>query len=77
MGPTGAITPGLSGPGSKGNKGVLRILQSYSVTRASPSDCLVSYLGYSLEESYSSSEMQSVYSLAEADWAQIDWAVSS
>ena len=37
---SGATTPGLSGPGSDGNEGVLRI--------PSPSDCLVSYLGHSL-----------------------------
>ena len=34
-----------------------------------PLDCLVSYLGHSLGESYSSSEMQSVYSTAQADGA--------
>ena len=33
------------------------------------SDCLVLYSGQSLGESYSSSEMQSVYSTARADWA--------
>ena len=36
------------GPGSDGNKGVLRIPQSSSITGASPSDCLISYPGYSL-----------------------------
>ena len=41
-----------SGPGNEGNKGVLCIPQSSSVTGASPSDCLVSYLGHFLEESY-------------------------
>ena len=39
----GATTPGQSGPGSNGNKGVLRIPQSSSITGTSPSDCLVSY----------------------------------
>ena len=39
----GATTPGQSEPGSDGNRGVLRILQSFSVTGASPSGCLVSY----------------------------------
>ena len=66
---SGATTPGQSGPGSNGNKGVLHIPQSSSSTGASPSDCLVSYPGHSLGESYPSVEMQSVYSTAPADWA--------
>ena len=41
---SGATTPGQSGPGSDGNEGVHRISQSSSVTAASPSDCLVSYI---------------------------------
>ena len=45
---SGATIPGQSEPGSDGNKGVLRIPQSSSITGASPSDCLVSYLGHSL-----------------------------
>ena len=40
-------TPGQSGPGSDGNKGVLCISQSSSIAGALPSDCLVSYLVYS------------------------------
>ena len=40
--------PGQSGPGSDGNEGVFRIPQSPSITGISPSDCLVSYAGYSL-----------------------------
>ena len=60
----GAITPSQSGPRSNGNEEVLRIPQSSSCTRASPSGCLMSYLGHSLRESYSSAEMQSVYSAA-------------
>ena len=40
-----------------------------SITGASSSDCLVSYPGYSLGESYSSAEKQSAYSAAPADWA--------
>ena len=40
-----ATTPIKSGPGSNGNEGVLRIAQSPSITRASPSDSLVSYPG--------------------------------
>ena len=45
---SGAITPGQSGPGSDGNKGVPRISQSSSLTGASPSEFLVSYPGHSL-----------------------------
>ena len=33
-------------PGSNGNEGVLNIPQSSSITRASPSDCVVSYPGH-------------------------------
>ena len=66
---SGANTPGQSGPGSNGNKGVLCIPQSSSIIGASPSDCLVSYAGHSLEVFYPSTEMQSVYSSAPVDWA--------
>ena len=59
---------GQSEPGSDSNEGVLHIPQSSSITGASPSDCLVSYPGHSLGESYSSVEIQSVYSTALADW---------
>ena len=45
---SGATTPVRSGPGSDDNEGVLYIPLSYSITGASPSDCLVSYLGHSL-----------------------------
>ena len=65
-----ATTPGQSGPGSDGSKGVLLIPQSSSITVASPSVCFVSYAGHSLGESYSSAEMQLVYSAALADWAK-------
>ena len=68
---SGATTPGQSGPGSNKNEGVLHIPQSSSITRASPSDCLVSYPGHSLGESYPSAEMQTVYSTAPANWAMI------
>ena len=61
--------PGQSGPGSNGDEGVLRIPQGPSITGTSPSDCLVSYPGRSLEGSYPSAEVQSVYSTAPADWA--------
>ena len=65
-----ATAPGQSGPGSDGSEGVLNILQSSSITGASVSDCLVSYPGHSLVEgSYPSAEIQSVYSVAPADWA--------
>ena len=40
---SGATTPDQSGPGSDGNKRVLRIPQSSSIAGTSPSDCLVSY----------------------------------
>ncbi len=63
------FNPGQSGPGSNGNKGVLRIPQSSNTAGTSPSDCLVSHLGHSLAGSYPSAEMQSVYSTAPADWA--------
>ena len=65
---SGTTTPSQSGPGSNGNEGVLHVLQ-ISKAGASPSDGLMSYLGHSLEESYPSSEMKSVYSTAPADWA--------
>ena len=65
---SGVITPGQSGSGSRGNKGVVCIPQSSSIDGVSPSDCLVSYPGLSLVESYPSAEMHSVYSTAPADW---------
>ena len=45
---SGATTLGQSRPGSDGNEGVLCIPQSPSITGNSPSDCSVSYPGYSL-----------------------------
>ena len=67
---SGAIQ-GQSGPGSNGNERVLHIPQSPSITRTSQSDCLVSYPGHSfgMGGSFSSAEVQSVYSTAPADWA--------
>ena len=47
---SGATTMGQSEPGSDGNEGVLRIPQSSSITRTSPSDCLVSYPGTPIGE---------------------------
>ena len=43
-----ATTPSFSEPGSYGNKWLLRISQSTSITGTSPSDCFVSYVGDSL-----------------------------
>ena len=57
---SGATTPVQSGPGSDGNKGVLHIPQRFSITGATPSDCLVSYPGLSLGGgSYSSVSLSS------------------
>ena len=66
---SGATIPGQSGPGSDGNKWVLRIPQSSSIIGASLSDCLVSYSRRLLGVSYSSVERQSVYSTVTADLA--------
>ena len=73
MAPSGATTPGQSEPGSDGYEGVLRIPQSSSTAGTSPSDCLVSYPGHWLGGSYPSAEVQSVYSTAPADWANLFW----
>ena len=64
---SGATTPGLIGPGSYGNDGVFGILQSTSITGASPSDCLISFSGHSLGESYLSAEILLAFSTASAD----------
>ena len=64
----GATTLSQSGHESDGNKCVLRIPQSSSITVASPSDCLVRP-EFSLMGSYTSTGMQSVYSTFPADWA--------
>ena len=63
---SGAITPGQSRPGSDDIERMFWIPQSSNITGASPSDCLVSYPGYSLggRGCYPSAEMQSVYSMA-------------
>ena len=66
---SGATTSGQNKPWSVRNKRILCIPQTSSITRASPSDCFVSYSGYSMEKYYPSAEMQSVYSTASADWA--------
>ena len=66
---SGATTPGQSGPETNGNEGELCIPQNFSITGASPPDCLESYLGHSLGMSFPFAEMQSVDSTAPADWA--------
>ena len=69
---SGATILGQSGPESNGNEGVLHISQSSSITGTSPSNCLVSYPGLSLGwGSYPSADVQSVYSTAAADWANL------
>ncbi len=47
---SGVTTPGQSGSRSNGNKEVLHVPQSSSITGTSPSDYLVSYLGHLLVE---------------------------
>ena len=64
---SGTTTPSQSGLGSNGNKGALCIPQNSSITAATPSDCLVSYSGHSLEESYPSTEMQLVFTAGPAN----------
>ena len=64
---SGRTTPGQSGPGSDYKKGVFHITQSSSITQISRFECLVSYLGQSLVESYLSAEMQSMYFAAPSD----------
>ena len=59
-----ATTPRQSGPGNDDYGEVLRIPQSSSMTAASPSDYLVSYI---LDTRWA--YMESVYSTAPADWA--------
>ena len=66
---SGATNLGQSEPESDGNEGKLDIPQSSSITGVSPSDGLVSYQERSLEKSYPSAKMQSVYSTAPANWA--------
>ena len=64
-----ATTPSQGGPGCNGNEGVLSIFQK-SRTRASPSECLVSYPGHTLwleGESDIYEEIQSMYSTSTAD----------
>ena len=67
---SGAITRGQNGAGSDDNEVVLCIPQSSNINETSPLDCLVSYPGQSLGESYTSAAMQSVYSTSSADWEE-------
>ena len=64
---SGVTTPGQSGPGSDGNKGVFRIPQSSCITGTSPSDCLVSYPGHSFGGFTLLQTKQWVQTLNEAD----------
>ena len=66
----GATTPSQNGSWSNGNKGVFCIPQSSCITGTSPSDCLVSYPGYSLDKFYLFTMKLLVYSAAPADWAK-------
>ena len=50
-------------------KGYSAFAKAPTIIGASPSDCLMSYLGHSLEESYPSAEMQLVYSAVPANKA--------
>ena len=61
---SGVTTPSQCGPGSDGNEEVLHISQSFSITEALASDCLMSYPWHSLKGSYVTAEMQLVYSTA-------------
>ena len=58
---SGATSQDESEPWSNDNEGVLHIPQSSNITGGSLSDCLVSYVGHSLEAGfYLSAEMMSV-----------------
>ena len=65
---SGATTLCQRGVGTDGSNVVLPISQSFSMTRISPSDCLMLYLGHSLGESYPFAKMCSEYSAATANW---------
>ena len=67
--PIDRIRPDQNLPRRNGNDRVFRITQSSNITEASPSDCFVSYPGHSLGESYTSAEMQSMYSASPGDRA--------
>ena len=71
-----ATTPGQSGPGNDGNKGVLDIPQSSSITEAS-TDCLESYQDTCWGEYNPSAEMQLVAFPADCANSSglVDWLV--
>ena len=69
---SGATTLCQRGPGIDGNDGVLCISQSSSIRGAPLTDCLMSYPGYSLQESYLCARIQSVYSAPPAECAIIN-----
>ena len=72
---SGASTPGLSEYGSIGKEGVYHISPIFW-TGPSSSNGLVSYLGYMLAAglgSYSSAEMQLLYSIASAARAEMEF----
>ena len=51
-------------------KGYYAFPKATALLKPQPSNCLVSYPGHLLGESYPSAEMQSVYSAVPADWAR-------
>ena len=61
--------------GAMAKKGYSAFPQSFSITGASPSDCLVPYPGHSLwgGDSYPSARKQSVYSTALVNWEKTFW----
>ena len=59
--------PGQSRPGSDVNEGVLHIPRRSNIIGASPSDCLVSYLGHSLASL--------TPLLFISDWEDVDYVV--
>ena len=67
---SGVTTLGQSESKSHGNEGVFRIPESSSIIRASPSDCLMSYIRTLIRggQSYPSAEIELVHSTAPANW---------
>ena len=61
---SGPTTPGQSGPWSDGNEKVFCLPQSSSITLDSPSDCLMSYPGHSLEGFSSLTGLNSEFSFS-------------
>ena len=66
---SGPTTLDQSEPENNGNEEVLHIPQNSSIIGTSPSNYSLSYWGYSFGRSYPSVEMQLVYSIASANWA--------